>query len=217
MSLGWLSSLKPRTARAPTQGGKIPANLHVVPITYHWMRTHFGATAILCNGLILFIVMSAARKVFRGHSNIARCCFVILRDSRSAESHRERERRLDNAHLIPPSRHYPPPNSNFIWQWLHAHAIFLHFHRHLSLFEWSLLILARTLIWNRIWTTHMQRCNSNKFKLASMDFWYSERHDIRTGLEASAVDSHSTLNHFLVLWNYHCRFTVDWKWTVKRM
>lgn len=129
----------------------------------------------------------------------------------------QRERRLDNAHLIPPSRHYPPPNSNFIWQWLHAHAIFLHFHRHLSLFEWSLLILARTLIWNRIWTTHMQRCNSNKFKLASMDFWYSERHDIRTGLEASAVDSHSTLNHFLVLWNYHCRFTVDWKWTLERM
>lgn len=63
------------------------------------------------------------------------------------------------------------------------------FHRHLSLFEWSLLILARTLIWNRIWTTHMQRCNSNKFKLASMDFWYSERRDTRTGLEASAVDS----------------------------
>lgn len=132
-------------------------------------------------------------------------------------SHTQRARRLANAHLIPPSRHYPPPNSNFIWQWLNAHAIFLHFHRHLSLFEWSLLILARTLIWNRIWTTHMQRCNSNKFKLASMDFWYSERHDIRTGLEASAVDSHSTLNHFLVLWNYHCRFTVDWKWTLERM
>lgn len=89
-------------------------------------------------------------------------------------------------------------NSNFIKsesmkdngiRCFHAHAIFLHFHRHLSLFEWSLLILARTLIWNRILkrVTCMQCnfANSHKFKLASMVFSYSDSRNI--GNELSII------------------------------
>lgn len=58
----------------------------------------------------------------------------------------------------------------------YSDAIFLYLHWQILVFEWSLLILARTLIRNRIWTIHMQFCKfskSHKFELASMDFWYT--------------------------------------------